>query len=334
MSSETLQHLNTNTLIGFTDKRGNAWHYRQEEQGAESNHYVGAIPVEDVERRLFDWEGMSSPVQYTLPNGQGRTADDRQVIFRSDTGDALGVFKSGYQIHQYKPWLIGNVETIADSDLEIASAGLLKNGAQAWVQFELPETLVAAEGVQFRPFLGAATSMDGSLASTYFAGAQLVVCDNTLAAGLNGAAGKVRVKHSVRSLSRINDVRDALGIVYQVADQFQEEVDALTATVVTDAEWSAFVEAHTALGPNPTVRSVGMAERKAEELNGLWNADPRVSPWKGTAFGVLQAVNTHAHHFQTVRGASRVDRNMERAITGGVEKLDRSTLDLLATVQA
>lgn len=28
MSKETLQHLNTNTLIGFTDKRGHAWHYR------------------------------------------------------------------------------------------------------------------------------------------------------------------------------------------------------------------------------------------------------------------------------------------------------------------
>ena len=27
MSQETSQWLNTRTLIGFTDKRGNAWHY-------------------------------------------------------------------------------------------------------------------------------------------------------------------------------------------------------------------------------------------------------------------------------------------------------------------
>ena len=38
MTRETLQHLNTNTLIGHTDQRGTAWHYRAEEQGAESNH--------------------------------------------------------------------------------------------------------------------------------------------------------------------------------------------------------------------------------------------------------------------------------------------------------
>ena len=33
MSKESLTWLNTNTLIGFTDKRGNAWHWRAEEQG-------------------------------------------------------------------------------------------------------------------------------------------------------------------------------------------------------------------------------------------------------------------------------------------------------------
>ena len=28
MSSETLEHLNTNVLIGNTEQRGHAWHYR------------------------------------------------------------------------------------------------------------------------------------------------------------------------------------------------------------------------------------------------------------------------------------------------------------------
>ena len=48
MSRETLQHLNTNTLIGNTDARGTAWHYRAEDQGDESNHYPGPIPLADV----------------------------------------------------------------------------------------------------------------------------------------------------------------------------------------------------------------------------------------------------------------------------------------------
>ena len=43
MSRETLNWLNTNTLIGFTDKRGNAWHWRAQEQDGASNHYPGPI---------------------------------------------------------------------------------------------------------------------------------------------------------------------------------------------------------------------------------------------------------------------------------------------------
>ena len=55
MSRETLTHLNTQTLIGYTSKRGQAWHYRADYQGAEPNHYEHAIPVADVRRRLFCW---------------------------------------------------------------------------------------------------------------------------------------------------------------------------------------------------------------------------------------------------------------------------------------
>ena len=67
MSRETLQHLNTNTLIGHTSHRGTAWHYRAEQQGAESNHYPDAIPVEDVKRRLFDWTADSRPIAVEHP---------------------------------------------------------------------------------------------------------------------------------------------------------------------------------------------------------------------------------------------------------------------------
>ena len=75
MSQETTQWLNTNVLVGFTDRRGNAWHYRADHQTpwdytAEDgelvigvgNHYPGAIPLADVKGRLFNWEPVTAPV--------------------------------------------------------------------------------------------------------------------------------------------------------------------------------------------------------------------------------------------------------------------------------
>ena len=45
MSKETQEWLNRNVLIGYTERRGNAWHYRASDQGDEPNHYPGAIPL-------------------------------------------------------------------------------------------------------------------------------------------------------------------------------------------------------------------------------------------------------------------------------------------------
>ena len=120
MSNETLQHLNIHTLIGNTDQRGTAWHYRAEHQGEESNHYPGPIPVGDVERRLFHWDAVSRRVgvevtadiaTMTHLDDEGvpmrwQVIEDKQAICRDDTEHLMGIFTPGYQMHQYREWLL------------------------------------------------------------------------------------------------------------------------------------------------------------------------------------------------------------------------------------
>src|SRR3954470_5463569 len=106
MSRETLQDLNTNTLIGNTDARGTAWHYRADLQGDEPNHYPGPIPVADVQRRLFHWHAESRPAAVQVPEPTmgvetWTAVVGRQPICRSDTHAVMGIFSVGYVMHQY-----------------------------------------------------------------------------------------------------------------------------------------------------------------------------------------------------------------------------------------
>jgi hypothetical protein len=78
--------------------------------------------------------------------------------------------------------------------------------------------------------------------------------------------------------------------------------------------------------------STSLAERKRDTLTRLWNHDARVTPWRGTAWGVVQAVNTYVHHEQTVRGMDRAERNMLRAVDGGADALDTATLTTLRKI--
>lgn len=336
MSQETLAWLNTNTLVGFTDKRGRAWHYRASDQGTKPNHYTGAVPVDDVLRRLFYWDAVKGTSTATFITADGVTTVEDQKRFpvgRADTGAIFGYFADGYEIHQYREWLVNQVATILDDDLAIGSAGLLRGGAQAWVSVEVPDNITTPEGVTFRPHLIACTSFDGSLATTYKRAVTVVVCDNTLAAGLSESGQQIKIKHSRYSKMRINQVRDALAIVHTAADDFAAEVAALCETHVSDKAWSAFLDAHAPV-PDKPGRARTMADNERQALSQLWNNDQRVTPWRNTAFGVVQAVNTYTHHGGIVRGMSRPERNMARAVTGGVDKLDADTVATLDKVLA
>jgi hypothetical protein len=118
----------------------------------------------------------------------------------------------------------------------------------------------------------------------------------------------------------------------EIADDFAAEVAELCAISVPDRDWAAFLDAHAAL-PEDKGPGRASAERKRETLTELYARDERVAPWRGTAWGVLQAVNTYKHHKAAVRGAGRAERNMLNAVTGRTDDLGRETLQTLRTVQ-
>ena len=345
MSKETLQDLNINTLIGNTDVRGTAWHYRAEQQGEESNHYPGPIPIADVQRRLFNWQAESRQLAVEVPasihnlthlgaDGAPRrwaVIDGKQAICRSDRSDGsvMGIFAAGYTRHRYDEWLLTTVANILDDTLAISSAGLLKEGAIAWVEVSVPDTITTPEGVSFRPNLLATTSFDGSIATTFKRTITDTVCDNTRELALSEKGQHYKVKHTRHSQIKLAAAREALTIVHTLADEFAAEVAELCATPVTSAQWDSFLDELTprvdAYNQPLTARSLTMDDNKRDTINRLYRHDNRVAPWAGTAHGVLQAVNTHEHHEGTIRGTTRPERNMLRTITGDFANVDRST---------
>jgi len=346
MSKETMEWLNSNILVGYTDERGHAWHYRADLQGNEPNHYTGAVPTDDILRRLFSWKAISAPVFIRVPatlddatgvDDAGNPykfiqAGNRQAILRDDTLDLMEIFKDGYRSHQYGEWLVQNLANIVDDEINFGSAGLLKNGAVAFVSLEMPESVEVLSGFSVRPHLLATTSHNGQLATTYKSVSTFVVCDNTHAMAMGENTSQFKARHSKNSAMRIQSARDALGIVHKMTDDIVAEVLALSSHKVSDAQWEKVL---TALAPIPTLdddnankAAVTRPENKRDELTNLYNYDTRVAPWKGSALGVLQAFNTYNHHIVGANG-NRAERNMMNALMGKTEQSDRKVLDLL-----
>lgn len=334
MSAETNNWLNSNILVGNTEQGYRPWWYNQtlDTLNDESVLYPSFVPVDDVLRRLFNFEVVESPLFVEAPNGEMISVEGRKAMVCSDNNAVLGVFSDGYKGHQYPEWLVDNVATILDANVGINSAGLLDNRAVAWVSVQVPDTITTPEGVAFRPNLIATTSFNGKLASTYKRTVTLVVCDNTLACGLSERGQVFRVKHTRNSEVRIHDAREALNVIHTVEHEFASEVKRLCEWEVRTAEFEALIDLTTPLPTEEKGRKFTMAENKRNSLRDLWETDPRVAPWSGTAFGVVQAFNTYNHHEGIVRNAHRAERNMYNAITDDTSKADDYILGKLALV--
>lgn len=360
MSKETLSWLNQNTLIGLTDKRGNSWHYQASEQGDEPNHYPDFIPVADVERRLFNFEPVERQAAFLVevdasfvagvggvpkgdvikigPKYYQVVADPDHKAIVDDRGTVFDYPTLEYAIHTYNQWLIGNVGTLlsqAKGELGISSAGLLRKRAQAWVEISIPETVTTPEGVEFLPNLLASTSLNRTLSTQYQATNRETVCDNTLTLARADERRIWRIKHTSGSLDRIGEAREALGIVWKTAEDFEQAVTAACAVKVSDREWQKVLDACLPVPKDKSQRSQNYVLNQHAALNGLYRKDPRCEPWKGTKFGVLQTFNTWKQHHATIRnanGGGRVERNRVNVINGSLARFDFQIADTVDEV--
>jgi phage/plasmid-like protein (TIGR03299 family) len=346
MSRETLEWLNQNTLIGFSDKRGRAWHHRQ----GSDNHYVGAIPVDDVRKRLFDWHAVEQPVLLGHDLGEhgpfggvipGEKIDGFKAWVHPKTGEVLGVHKSTRALHQYDEWLLDVGADIVGDDVQIGTAGLLRGGRIAWVQFEVPETFMTPEGVSFRPFILMRSSMDGSVATTASRSITNAVCDNTMtiAAGEHGGQ-RIVFRASGNSEVKLSEAREALGLLRTAADDFTQQVGTLTATRFTPGDFHKLAEVIVP-GERPEVDADNRAlshwrkiQEKRTYLEDLYRFDERVAPWTGTAFGAWQAFNTYDQHERTLRSKNRVERNQLQVVKGSQDRQDAAILKAIMELAA
>jgi len=332
MSKETTEWLNTNILVGNTAKRGMAWHHSKSAQGAEPNWYEDFIPTDDILRRLFNFKVEPKPVFTLNPqSGEYEAVEGKMAQVCSDNHQVLAIHSDGYAGHNYAEWLMQNVDHLAHGDLGYANAGLLKQRAVAFVQVEVADNFETPDGVVFRPNLLAATSFDGSLATTYKRCVTNVVCDNTMMMALNEGGQQFKVKHTKNSTLQLGAAREALAMVLKTADDFTLQVNQLCATTVTEQQWQQVLDSLVSI-PEDEGRGKTIAINKREKLDELWCYDPRVEPWKHSAWGVLQAFNTHRQHYATVRNGHRVERAYTSALSGDTAEADTKVLKTVSSV--
>lgn len=300
-----------------------------------SDSLPGFVPMETV-NDLFDFDVHFTKVYVPGPVGVTEIPN-RRAVMNATTGAVYNVVSGRYAIHQFRDVLIDNVTNLLDTgngDLGVVGCGLLDDGAVGWVQIA-PSEGVVVEGDTVTPTLTVVSSHSGKFATSYRTGMFRMACSNQLGALRGNTASVYRLKHTRRSILRIADARQALGLMFADAADFTTEMVELIGTSVTDRQFAEIVgrldpkpEFKVADGEITNEAAITRWENRQEDLWKMWQHDERVG-FRGTAWGAYQTFSTYRQQdasYRNMSGVSRDARNVASLLTGSVDKADRKVL--------
>lgn len=227
-------------------------------------------------------------------------------------------------------------------DAEVASIGLLRSGALAFLSLYLGEDyLVAGQESEKRGrYLSVVNSFDGSYALTAVNSDVRIVCTNTLRWNMR-APRKVAVRHTGDMDARLEHARQALGLADRYAQLQAVIAEHLVAERATPADAEAFFAQ---LVPLPLDKETGKvategraltnAKQLREALHGLYWQNPTVAPVRDTKWGLLQAVTYYTNHQQARRAtqaSSAADNRFEALVLDDSSPLESRAQRLLTT---
>lgn len=273
----------------------------------------------------MDWKIKQSPVYYHSQNHTSVLYPDHQVLFRSDTEQALSVVSSRYQIVQPREILEFYRDLTEAGGFEMETAGVLKGGRKVWALARTNQSAVFKRNDIVNGYLLLATACDGTLATTAQFTSVRVVCNNTLAIALANGTGAIKVPHS--TTFDASAVKKQLDISVSSWDRFVYRMKTLSERKVSNTEAQKFVE-QLFYEMNSTASTFKTAnERAMKKVMELYDGGGRgaeLSSSKGTAFGLLNAVTEFVDH---ERRARNQDYRLDSAWFGTGANLKSNALD-------
>ena len=220
--------------------------------------------------------------------------------------EALGVVGAGYRPLQNEEHC-DFLNHLADASGAIFdTAGSLRGGRQVFVTMCLPETVLVGGVDELDLNIAALNSHDGNSAFRVLLTPVRVVCANTQAAALRNHVASVSIRHTSGAKAAVTAARDALGLTFAYATQFQVEAERLLDTAMTDAAFDALIAA---VFPPPAHDPPSAPARRRTGAGTPWltcsTTPPTQGAIRGTAWAGYQAVVEYVDHYAPARATGQ-----------------------------
>ncbi len=226
--------------------------------------------------------------------------------------EALGVVGSGYtplQNEEHAEFL----NRLADESGAIFdTAGSLRGGRQVFVTMRLPKSLMVGGSDRIDLNIAALNSHDGNSAFRLLITPVRVVCANTQHAALRDHVSSWSIRHTRNAKAAVQAAREALGLTFAYAEEFEREAEQLINTTMTDEQFHHLVAASFGTTPEDApAQARNAARERSGRLSHLFHHADSQAGVRGTAWAGYQSVVEYVDHFAPVR--TKGDKTQARA---------------------
>ena len=271
---------NNRANIAFVGEQ--PWHGLGQELSKDSS-----IETWTVEAGM-NWDIVSAPVMYNVVDDEQKTFNGKNVLFRSDTGEGLGIVSNDYKVVQPKEVLEFFRDLVGQNDMYLETAGVLFGGRRFWAMANTGRAGDVLGKDHIRGNLLLTTSADGTLATNAQFVATRVVCNNTLRVALTEEGKRVRVTHG--KTFDPQDIKSQLGLIDQAWDNFMQTITDLSKVKVDDAKARQFFYNLTADPEKMADEQSFAVARTVNDLMERYIKGMGADMTYGTAWGIVNAV--------------------------------------------
>lgn len=283
---------------------------------------VGEAPTSEDALHLaeLDWRVYQTPAVAVI-NGEMRNTGSF-VNVRDKDDKILGIVSGQYKIVQNKE-AFAFTDEIVGGDVRYETAGSILDGKMVWLLARLPETNVL--GDRFANYFLFSNSHNGTAAVRATITPVRVVCQNTLNIALKGAKRTWSFVHKGNIFNHLQEAKQTLEMAKSYQDEFAKTAERLAVKRYTGEEVKRIIDRLFPIedGETLTERRLQNMIRQREQFERALDADD-VQNFRGTAWGLLNAISDYAFHAQPIRETRTFRENKIRQVIEGNNILDRA----------
>jgi phage/plasmid-like protein (TIGR03299 family) len=275
----------------------------------------GDFPILRGAARLDEMVPIDEAGEFTV---RYEAVDSRNtLIYRvhPETGEAqvLGIASPGYPLWTPAQTLVGFGDAILGAGhMRSATAGVLDEGRQVFMSFELPEDIKLGGVDLVKMYLTVSTSFDQSAQTQATISGTRVVCANTLAVANKSAKRSLAFRKTSRADLQAKQAQGALELVPEYTKALTEEAEALLSVKITDAKFTEIVTDLWGPGDDASKRMATLWEARLTQLQDLFATADTQANVRGTGWAAVQAVTEHRDWYSKAKATDQAGRDAVR----------------------